>query len=78
MHDPPHLLPPVHEAHMFQHLEIRVFNAPSPTCVSFKGFGFFFPIFLGHLVAIAGWGGANPVARRGYYREIVAKFGYDR
>jgi hypothetical protein len=39
--------------------------------------GSWFFIFPGHLgLAIRGWGGANPVARRGYYHEIVAKFGY--
>jgi hypothetical protein len=27
-------------------------------------------------MAIRGWGGAKPVARRGCYREIVATFGY--
>jgi hypothetical protein len=27
-------------------------------------------------MAMRDWGSAKPVARRGYYREIVAKFGY--
>ncbi len=38
--------------------------------------GFEVVIIRSHLVATGGWSRAKPIARRGYNRNIVAKFGY--